>query len=116
MDVQSLPGEKECEVVVTDKKFSSPITPPFNKPSEAPENGDVKFPATEISRIKVFRCIEANEPTTRYFVSKATGISYSSVKQILKDLLHAEIVHEQPQIQDNGTFMKILTIPKEAEK
>ena len=116
MDVQSLPGEKEVDMVAEDKKFTSPITTPPESAPETAENGDVKFPATEISRIKVFRCIEANEPTTRYFVSKATGISYSSVKQILKDLLHAEIVHEQPQIQDNGTFMKILTIPKEAEK
>jgi|GEM_PF-4203426 len=89
------------------------VTTPLVPASSIYEKQHKTYSPQELSRIKVFKYIESNEPTTRWKVAKETGISYTSVRSIVRELVFTMIVHEESKLGDNGNSYKVLTIPKE---
>ena len=80
---------------------------PYKTSLEACES----FTQNELNRTLVFKHIEKTQPTTRYRVSKETGISQTTIRLIVRDLTFAGVVHEKIAPHDNGKTYKILTIP-----
>jgi len=52
--------------------------------------------------------IRIKQPISKYELAKISGVSYSTIKRILKEFVFCNLVYEKIQLGSNGLFVKII--------